>query len=220
MLLGGGLLGALGMARGGTSGIAMTALSGALIGGKFGGWMGAGIGAAAGGVAGLVRSLFKSATEKAKEKIRSAYGVDIKDKGVLQQIVDMAKQSFGGNLDMAIRHQSIRELVELYAMSTGQPFGGIVNRMTSASLYQSGGSLYANPSPGSSAAATSSLVGGHSISSGPSLTIPLQIDSKTVGTVIIQNGRVITQGAITAMRGNSGRRELTALQVSPGLVTS
>jgi predicted amidohydrolase len=50
--------------------------------------------------------------------------------------------------------------------------------------------------------------------------VNLQIDSKTVGNVIIQNGRVVAQGAINAMKANAGRRELTALQVSPGLVTA
>jgi len=34
--------------------------------------------------------------------------------------------------------------------------------------------------------------------------------------VIIQNGRVVAQGAINAMKSNAGRREMIALQVSPG----
>jgi ABC-type Na+ transport system ATPase subunit NatA len=38
--------------------------------------------------------------------------------------------------------------------------------------------------------------------------------------VIIQNGRVVTQGAITAMKSNAGRREMTALQLSPGTLVS
>jgi len=50
--------------------------------------------------------------------------------------------------------------------------------------------------------------------------IPLQIDSQAAGNVVIQNGRVVTQGAITAMKGNAGRREMTALQLSPGTLVS
>jgi hypothetical protein len=34
------------------------------------------------------------------------------------------------------------------------------------------------------------------------------------------NGRVVAQGAINAMKANAGRRELTSLQMSPGLLTA
>ena len=34
--------------------------------------------------------------------------------------------------------------------------------------------------------------------------IPLQIDSTAVGNVVIQDGRVVAQGAITAMKSNAG----------------
>jgi len=47
---------------------------------------------------------------------------------VLQQIVDIAKQSCGGNLDMAIRTQQVRDLIQLYAMSTGQQTKGMLVR--------------------------------------------------------------------------------------------
>lgn len=50
--------------------------------------------------------------------------------------------------------------------------------------------------------------------------IPLQIDSQAVGNVVIQNGRVVTQGEITAMKSHAGRREMTALQLSPGTLVS
>jgi hypothetical protein len=56
-----------------------------------------------------VRLFVKGAADKAKEKIKALYGVDIADKGVLQQIVDMAKSGFDGNLDMAIRSPRIRD---------------------------------------------------------------------------------------------------------------
>ena len=112
-----------GLRRGGKIGLAETIGGGALIGFMVGGPIGAAIGAAVGAIAGLVRMFRKSAEEKAKEKIKAAYGIDIRDKGVLKQIVQIAKESFGGNIDVAIRSSQIRDLIELYAMSTGQPFG-------------------------------------------------------------------------------------------------
>ena len=44
---------------------------------------------APGFVAGMVRKFIKGAVEKAREKIKNLYGVDISDKAVLQQIVDI-----------------------------------------------------------------------------------------------------------------------------------
>ncbi len=64
-----------------------------MIGYKFGGPLGAAIGGIAGAVAGIVRLFVKGDADKAKEKIKALYGVDIADKGVLQQIVDMAKSA-------------------------------------------------------------------------------------------------------------------------------
>ncbi len=42
----------------------------------------------------------------------------------LQQIVDTAKQAYGGNLDMAIPIEQVRDLIQLYAMSAGQQIHG------------------------------------------------------------------------------------------------
>lgn len=80
----------------------------------------AAVGVAAGAVAGIVRLLVKGAADIAREKVKALYGVDISDKGVLQQIVDTAKSAYGGNLDLAIRSPQIRDLIQLYAMTTGQ----------------------------------------------------------------------------------------------------
>ena len=97
----------------------------------------------------------KGAREKARAKIKATYGVDISDKALLQQIVDIAKQAYGGNLDMAIRSQQIRDLVELYAMSTGQKPTGMPGTARPTTLAQMGGSLYqqnGSPLPSSAAA--------------------------------------------------------------------
>jgi len=229
LLAGGSILALEGLRRGGWSGVAMTTAGGAMIGAKFGGPLGAAIGAGAGFVAGLARLFVKSAEEKAREKIKALYGVDISDKGLLKQIVDAAKQAFGGNLDMAIRSQQVRDLVQLYAMSTGQPTRGMPATVHPLDVVQTGGSLYQSPGysngsvlPGFGGLPTLDTIAG-GVASGAGLgttVVNLQIDSKTVGNVIIQNGRVVAQGAINAMKANAGRRELTSLQVSPGLLTS
>jgi hypothetical protein len=141
-LLGGATLAMMGLQRGGVSGLAMTAAGGALVGFKYGGPLGAAIGGAIGLGAGLVRLFMGSATDKARKKIKSAYGVDIKAKGVLQQVVDIAKQKHGGNLEMAIRTAEVADLVRLYALTTGQSTGRLPEKMAPSTLVQSGGQLY------------------------------------------------------------------------------
>ena len=93
MLAAGAMLVMDGLRRGGKLGVAEDAGGGALIGFKYGGPLGALIGGIAGAVAGVVRLYIKGATEKTKDKIKALYGVDISDKGVLKQIVDMTKSS-------------------------------------------------------------------------------------------------------------------------------
>jgi hypothetical protein len=224
-LFGGAALAMMGLQRGGAAGLAMTTAGGALIGFKYGGPLGAAIGAGAGFVAGLVRLFVKSAEEKAREKIKALYGVDVSDKAVLKQIVDTAKQAFGGNLDMAIRSQQVRDLIQLYAMSTGQQTKGMPATVHPLDIVQTGGSLYQSPGYSNGTAlpglgglpALDTIAGGVASGAGLGTTVVnLQIDSKTVGNVIIQNGRVVAQGAINAMKSNAGRREMIALQLSPG----
>ena len=146
MLMGGAMLAIEGLRRGGWLGVGETTAGGALIGAKFGGPMGAAIGAAIGFAAGIVRLFVKGAQEKAREKIKALYGVDISDKGILKQIVDTAKSAYGGNLDLAIRSAQIRDLIQLYAMSTGQKPTGMPGNVTALSLVQTGGSLFQAPS--------------------------------------------------------------------------
>jgi len=108
--------------------------------------LGAGIGAAVGGIAGLFRSLVKTADQKLQEKIRALYAIDVQDKGVRAQILEMAKSKYGGNIDMAIRAPETQELIKLYAMSTGQSATGMPRQMYGATLNQSGaGGLQLQP---------------------------------------------------------------------------
>jgi len=175
----------------------------------------AGIGA----FTGLLGLLRKSAEQKAREKIRATYGVDIRDKGVLRQIVETARQAFGGNLDAAIRSPQIRDLVELYAMSTGQSTSGLPPTVRPVSLLQQGGALYQQ------GAMLDRIPAGTPRSAGPiviNITVPgaKEFFEKETVRVVVDNPRVVQSAALNATRANAGRRELTALQLSPGTLTA
>jgi hypothetical protein len=222
-LLGGATLALMGLQRGGVSGLAMTTAGGAMIGFKYGGPLGAAIGAGVGAVAGLVRLFVKGAQDKAREKIKATYGVDIREKNVLAEIVNIAKQGFGGNLDMAIRSQQIRDLVELYALSTGQTTSGLPATVRPVSLLQQGGSLFQQSSGGLSL----DRIGGSAPSSaaGPTvinITVPgaKEFFEKETVRVVVENPRAVQSAAMTATKASAGRREMTGLQLSPGLILS
>jgi hypothetical protein len=222
-LLGGATLALMGLQRGGVSGLAMTTAGGAMIGAKFGGPLGAAIGAGIGAVAGLVRLFVKGAREKAREKIKATYGVDIREKNILAEIVNIAKQGFGGNLDLAIRSQQIRDLVELYALSTGQSTSGLPPMVRPVSLLQQGGSLFQQSSSGLSL----DRIGGGAPSSaaGPTvinITVPgaREFFEKETVRVVVENPRAVQSAAMTATKASAGRREMTGLQLSPGLILS
>ena len=231
-LMAGGLLAMDGLRRGGYAGLAETTAGGALIGYKFGGPIGAAIGAAAGAVAGIVRLFVKGAVEKAKDKIKALYGVDISDKGVLQQIVEMAKSGFGGNLDMAIRSPQIRDLIQLYAMSTGQKTTGMPGTVTPLSLVETGGSLFQSPQynngtplPGLGGLPGLDKIGGGTPSGGG---LVIQLDGPATTALlqgqavqaIVDNPRLVQNATMAATKSNANRRELTSLQLSPGTIVS
>jgi hypothetical protein len=232
-LMGGAMLAMDGLRRGGALGVAETTAGGAMIGFKYGGGVGAAIGAAVGFTAGIVRLFVKGAQEKARAKVKAAYGVDISDKELLKQIVDTAKQAYGGDLDLAIRSTQIRELVMTYAMMTGQKTSGIPTAPRAISMVQSGGSLY--ESAGYVNGAAQSSISGLStfdrIGSGvPSHVSPMVIRLDGPATTallrgeavqaIADNPRAVQSASMAATKSNAGRREMIALQLSPGTLTS
>ncbi|MBI4443282.1 MAG: hypothetical protein HY649_07900 [Acidobacteria bacterium] len=195
---------------------------------SFGGPLGAAIGAGIGAIAGSIRLFVKSAEEKAREKIKATYGVEIKYKGILRQIVQMAKQGFGGNLDMAIRSAPVRDLIELYAMTTGQSTGGLPANVSPVSLVQTGGSLFQQPGFSQGGLPTIGLdrIGaGVAQNAGPivvNITVPgaKEFFEKETVRVVVENPRAVQSAALSAIKANAGRRELTSLQLSPGTLTS
>jgi hypothetical protein len=139
----GGGLAAAGLMRGGVSGLGMSTAGGALIGMQFGGPIGALIGGAIGLGAGIVRLFIKSADEKVQDKVRATYGLTI-PKSIAKQIVQFAKEKYGGSLDMAVRAPETRELLRLYGQTMGMklPTSLMFDVARSASLIQSRGELF------------------------------------------------------------------------------
>lgn len=172
-------------------------------------------------------------TEKAREKVKALYRVDIFDQGVLKQIVDTAKQAFGGNLDMAIRSAQIRDLIELYAITTGQKPIGLPGTAQPLDLVQTGGSLYPSPGysngtvlPGLGRLPTLDRIGGGTRATAQPLVIQLDGPATTAllqgeaVQAIVQNPRAVQAASLSAAKSNAGRRDLTVLQLSPGLLTA
>jgi hypothetical protein len=123
---------------------------------------------------------------------------------------------------MAIRSPQVRDLVELYALSTGQSTAGLPATMRPVSMLQQGGSLFQQSSSG----LTLDRIGGGSPSgAGPivvNITVPGArefFEQETV-RVVVNNPRAVQSAAMTAMKANAGRRETAALQLTPGLITA
>lgn len=236
-LLGGGMLAMMGLERGGVSGLGMDIAGGALIGAKFGGPWGAAIGAAVGLGAGLIRLFMGTATDKVRKKIKQRYQVDISDKGVLQKILEISKQHYGGNIDMAINSAEVRDLVSLYAQSTGQPTNAIPQtKPTPIALGESGGGLYQMPgysdgSPSGSAGGllpTFDSLGARATGGAGGGRTVLQLDGATTERVLkgqaveamAQNPRAVQSASMTAMKANYNRRSSLATLLSPSTLTN
>jgi tape measure domain-containing protein len=123
-------------------------LAGGLLGAKIGaigGPWGMAIGAAAGVTIGLIASLRKTAEQKVREEVKRVYGVDISSKGILQQIAGIAKNTYGGDIRLAVASPQVQELVRLYSMTTGQSQAGLPRQMHAATFAQQGGSMTLQP---------------------------------------------------------------------------
>jgi hypothetical protein len=231
MLAGGGALAFDGLRRGGFVGLGETIAGGALIGAKFGGPVGAAIGAGIGAIAGTIRLFFKGAADKVIDKVKAAYGVTL-DKERGQQIAAIAKQGFGGDIDLAIRSPQVKDLIELYSMSTGQKWRNDAGMVRSVSLGQSGGELFqaASYRNGEALGALGGSIPSISMGGSPNITVVVQnqIPGEAVGDymsgrvveTIADNPRVVQSATLAASRASSGRRESAALQLSPGLLTA
>ena len=152
-----------GVKRGGKLGAVMTTGGGALSGfgigaaiGSVGGPLGMAIGAGIGGVLGLIGLLRKSAEDKVRERIKQIYQVDITENKVLQQILEIAKEQYGGDLNSALYAPQVREVIRLWKVSKssdeGRPMYPVSFAMSGGSLNMqpvyNGGGIVANPYSG------------------------------------------------------------------------
>jgi hypothetical protein len=144
----GGMAAMDGIRRGGALGTLEAAGGGAAVGFKYGGPLGAAIGAAIGGGLALAKTfgLFGDDRKHAKRLVKDVYGMDINN-ATADQIVQIAKQGFGGQIDVAVRSQQVRDLLKLYSQATGQKGAEdkfVQDTIHGASFSESGGKLYQN----------------------------------------------------------------------------
>jgi gas vesicle protein len=243
--LGGGLLGAgigvmtAGLIHGGYSGLAMSVGGGALTGAiagtaifpGLGTLAGAAIGAAVGAVAGLIRLAFPGKAKEIQDAIRRTYGINITDQKILQQLVDLTNQKYGGNVQVAVYSQEVQELVRSYAMATGQSQGGLPRPMYSATFAESqagglqlqpvysGGQLVQNPYTG---VTTTQMQ--NSLNYNPAFFMqlnPQQAASLFQGQVVQvlgSNPGAVSGANSTALRAGQSRAATTGAMLEPATV--
>ena len=204
------------------------------------GWIIAG---GVGATIGLIGIFKKTAEQKVIDKVQQVYGLRI-DKNLAKHILGIA-QNMGG-LDVAIGSPEIRNLLELYAMSTGQSFKGQVAAPHPFVAAFSGGRLFEQQgftALGSALGRQSAfpLLGGGSGGGATSVGQKLdtlidavreshfiQLDPNETTRAwrgeavqaMRANPRVVSQTAEQGYRASARRRETIAVQLSPGLVTS
>jgi hypothetical protein len=134
--------GILGNARGTWGGAAESTVGGAAIGFQMAGPLGAGIGAVAGlGISvGEMIAGIESPARKAQKDIKAAYGINIpENSGTIKQVVSIAQSQYGGDIAIAVRSPSVRQLVMLYSEATGQKMPLSATTPYAGSLVEQGG---------------------------------------------------------------------------------
>jgi hypothetical protein len=131
-----------GIRRGGVLGTLEAAGGGALTGFKYGGPLGALIGGIAGAGAALIRTLIGDDRSHTKDLVKQIYGISINN-ATADQIVQIAKQSYGGQISVAVRSPEVRNLLKLYAqtLSPGNQAQFVADQVHGASLVEAGGQL-------------------------------------------------------------------------------
>ena len=197
--------------------------------------LGAGIGALIGVGASIARMFVKSPEEKMAAKIKTAYGLEVKDRAFLSQLVQIAKGSYGGDFDMAIHSPQVRELLDIYAQMTGQAFKGAAPKVTPVELVQAGGMLYQSPTykngtPYSFAGPLSTFGGGSALdtlsgglSSGAPLNLTIKLDGPATADlmqgvaveVIVRNPQAVQTASNKATSSSYGRFSAGANLLDP-----
>jgi hypothetical protein len=232
-----------GVARKGAAGLGETVGGGALAGAAIGSIVpgigtvvGAAIGAGVGLVAGIIGLFQQSAEDKAKKHIKDSYGIKISD-SLATQIVQIAKDSYGSNIDLAISSAQVRQMLQLYAMATGQNFGGVAVTPQAYTLEQTGGTVYNlpslldNQSGGQYGGALTTLAAtstGSTAAATAKFTVQLDgqataslLQGQAVQAIGTSAGtKAVASAAQTNNAQNNGRRQTYVAQAAPGLVTA
>ena len=242
------MLGINGVQRQGVGGTIEAGLGGALAGfslgsqiGSLGGPMGAAIGAGAGVLAGVISSVFfESAQKKAHDDIQSIYGVNIpQNSGTIKQVVQIAQSQFGGDVAVAVRSPSVRQLVMLYSEATGQKMPLSATTPYAGSLVEQGGNVYQQasyqdgqahtyasniPTLGGIASGTYPTPGGPNTSGGTGATyLSMNVsgsDAANFMTGQFVTPQFVTDQAMAAQYSSYGRTQQSANMQLPGLTVS
>jgi hypothetical protein len=234
--------GLFGSQRGTWAGALEDTAGGALIGEQIGGPWGAAIGAAAGFTAGTVEKLLgiESPPRKAHDDIKSIYGVDIpQNSGTIKQVVQIAQSQFGGDIAVAVRSPSVRQLVMLYSEATGQKMPLSATTPYAGSLVEQGGNLYQQasyqdgqahtyasniPTLGGIASGTYPTPGGPNTSGGTGATyLSMNVsgsDAANFMTGQFVTPQFVTDQAMAAQYSSYGRTQQSANMQVPGLTVS
>jgi hypothetical protein len=245
LLAGGTMLaqqGLLGSSRGTWTGTAEGTAGGAAIGFQMGGPLGALIGGAAGfgiGIGEMIAGV-KSPQREAHDDIKSIYGVDIpQNSGTIKQVVQIAQSQFGGQIAVAVRSPSVRQLVMLYSEATGQKMPMSATTPYAGSLVEQGGKLYQQasyqdgqahayasniPTLGGIAAGTYPTPGGPNTAGGSGATyLSLNIsgnDAANFMTGQFVTPQFVTDQAMAAQYSSYGRTQQSANMQLPGLTVA
>jgi hypothetical protein len=242
------MLGINGVQRQGVGGTIEAGLGGALAGfslgsqiGSLGGPMGAAIGAGAGVLAGVISSVFfESPQKKAHDDIQQIYGVNVpQNSGTIKQVVQLAQSQFGGDIAVAVRSPSVRQLVMLYSEATGQKMPLSATTPYAGSLIEQGGKVYQQasyqdgqahvyasniPTLGGIAAGTYPTPYGPNTSGGSGATyMSLNIsgnDAANFMTGQFVTPQFVTDQAMAAQYSSYGRTQQSANMQLPGLTVS
>jgi hypothetical protein len=230
-----------GIRRGGVLGTLEAAGGGAMVGFRYGGPIGAVIGAAVGGGIAAFKSIFgKTDRQHAKDLVKQVYGMDINN-ATADQIIAIAKQSYGNQIDVAVRSPQVRELLRLYSQATGQKSAEdkfVAETMHSASLVQAGGKLqqqaiydngnayaYASPFGAYQGVQTSPIPTYGPTSGGHPTSIQLVVNGQSASDLL--SGQVVKTAtpafvqsqSLSASKSSIGRTSQQNLTLSPSAIS-
>ena len=182
----------------------------------------------------------ESPQRKAHDDIKSVYGVDIpQNSGTIKQVVQIAQSQFGGDIAVAVRSPSVRQLVMLYSEATGQKMPLSATTPYAGSLVEQGGKLYQQasyqdgqahvyasniPTLGGIAAGTYPTPGGPNTAGGTGATyMSLSIsgnDAANFMTGQFVTPQFVTDQAMAAQYSSYGRTQQSANMQLPGLTVA